>query len=108
MHRQARRQHHPALLAPAAPAAPAAVASSALPILPSRLHQTAARNPQQQPRLRGHSSAHPLQEGVAFFSSAATDLVTAKANRAVFDRVWWPPRVLRSVRDVNTRTRILG
>jgi L-lactate dehydrogenase (cytochrome) len=44
----------------------------------------------------------------AFFSSAATDLVTAKANRAVFNRVWWRPRVLRSVRDVNTRTRILG
>jgi len=44
----------------------------------------------------------------AFFSSAATDLVTAKANRAVFDRAWWQPRVLRSVRDVNTRTRILG
>ncbi|OCK86821.1 uncharacterized protein K441DRAFT_701717 [Cenococcum geophilum 1.58] len=44
----------------------------------------------------------------AFFSSAATDLVTVKANRAVFDRAWWQPRVLRSVRDVNTRTRILG
>ena len=44
----------------------------------------------------------------AFISTAATDLVTVKANRAVFDRVWWRPRVLRSVRDVNTRTCILG
>jgi hypothetical protein len=58
-HRQAGRQHPPALLAPAAPAV---VASSALPVLPSRLRQTAARNPHQQPRLRSRSSAHPLQE----------------------------------------------
>ncbi|KAL8953213.1 MAG: hypothetical protein Q9222_000912 [Ikaeria aurantiellina] len=33
----------------------------------------------------------------AFYSSAATDLVTHKANQSFFDRIWFRPRVLRKV-----------
>ena len=44
----------------------------------------------------------------AFYSSAATDLITRDANKGVFDRIWFRPRVLRNVRSVSTKTRILG
>lgn len=44
----------------------------------------------------------------AFYSSAATDLITRDANKSCFDRIWFRPRVLRNVRDVDTRTMILG
>lgn len=44
----------------------------------------------------------------AFYSSGATDLITTKANKRLFDRIWLRPRLLRNVRDVNTRTQILG
>lgn len=44
----------------------------------------------------------------AFYSSAATDLITRDANRSFFDRTWFRPRVLRNVRSVDTRTKILG
>ncbi|KAJ6094866.1 hypothetical protein N7467_002379 [Penicillium canescens] len=44
----------------------------------------------------------------AFYSSAATDLITRDANKLCFDRTWFRPRVLRNVRDVDTTTNILG
>jgi L-lactate dehydrogenase (cytochrome) len=44
----------------------------------------------------------------AFYSSAATDLITKEGNKRLFDRIWFRPRLLRNVRDVNTRTNILG
>jgi L-lactate dehydrogenase (cytochrome) len=44
----------------------------------------------------------------AFYSSAATDLITRDANKSCFDRIWFRPRVLRNVRSVDTRTSILG
>lgn len=44
----------------------------------------------------------------AFYSSAATDLITRDANKTCFDRIWFRPRVLRNVRSVDTRTKILG
>lgn len=44
----------------------------------------------------------------AFYSSAATDLITRDANKSYFDRIWFRPRVLRNVREVDTRTTILG
>lgn len=44
----------------------------------------------------------------AFYSSAATDLITRDANKSCFDRIWFRPRVLRNVREVNVRTKILG
>lgn len=44
----------------------------------------------------------------AFYSSAATDLITRDANRSCFDRIWFRPRVLRNVRSVDTRTAVVG
>jgi L-lactate dehydrogenase (cytochrome) len=44
----------------------------------------------------------------AFYSSAATDLITKAGNKRLFDRIWLRPRLLRNVRDVDTRTSILG
>lgn len=44
----------------------------------------------------------------AFYSSAATDLVTHKANQTLFDRIWFRPRVLRNIKTRDTRARIMG
>ncbi|KAI5291391.1 hypothetical protein KEM52_000186 [Ascosphaera acerosa] len=44
----------------------------------------------------------------AFYSSAATDLITRDANRSFYNRVWLRPRVLRDVRRVSTRSHMLG
>ena len=44
----------------------------------------------------------------AFYSSAATDLITRDANKSCFDRIWFRPRVLRNVRAVETGTKMLG
>ncbi|KAI4280422.1 MAG: hypothetical protein L6R38_004467 [Xanthoria sp. 2 TBL-2021] len=44
----------------------------------------------------------------AFYSSAATDLVTHKANQSFFDRIWFRPRVLRNIRTRDTRWQIMG
>lgn len=44
----------------------------------------------------------------AFYSSAATDLITMKANKSFFDRIWFRPRVLRNVRNVDTSCVIQG
>ncbi|KAI9371551.1 FMN-dependent dehydrogenase-domain-containing protein [Aspergillus egyptiacus] len=44
----------------------------------------------------------------AFYSSAATDLITRDANKSCFDRIWFRPRVLKNVRTVDTKSTILG
>lgn len=44
----------------------------------------------------------------AFYSSAATDCITRDANSAMFDRIWFRPRLMRDVRQVSTRSKILG
>ncbi|KAI1609001.1 cytochrome b2 [Exophiala viscosa] len=44
----------------------------------------------------------------AFYSSAATDEITRKTNKTLYDRIWFRPRVMRNVREVNTRSKILG
>ena len=43
-----------------------------------------------------------------FYSSAATDLHTHLLNSSIFSRIWLRPRVLRNVRDVSTKSSILG
>jgi L-lactate dehydrogenase (cytochrome) len=44
----------------------------------------------------------------AFYSSAATNLVTRDANRSMFDRIWFRPRLLRNIRHIDTRMKILS
>ncbi|KAF2255081.1 hypothetical protein BU26DRAFT_527938 [Trematosphaeria pertusa] len=48
------------------------------------------------------------KKAYAFYSSAATNLVTRDANRSMFDRIWFRPRLLRNIRDIDTSTKILG
>jgi L-lactate dehydrogenase (cytochrome) len=44
----------------------------------------------------------------AFYSSAATNLVTRDANKSMFDRIWFRPRLLRNIRHVDMRTTMMG
>ncbi|KIX92181.1 uncharacterized protein Z520_12062 [Fonsecaea multimorphosa CBS 102226] len=44
----------------------------------------------------------------AFYSSADTDLVTLTANRTLYSRIWFRPRILRKVSEVSTATSMLG
>lgn len=44
----------------------------------------------------------------AFYSSAATDLVTLEANKSFWSRVWFRPRLLRNVQNVDTRCEMQG
>lgn len=44
----------------------------------------------------------------AFFSSAATDLISMRLNKEAFNRVLFRPRVMRNNKDVDTSTTILG
>ncbi|KAH8880526.1 cytochrome b2 [Thozetella sp. PMI_491] len=44
----------------------------------------------------------------AFYSSAATDLITHRQNKALLRRIMIQPRILRDVRHISLRRRILG
>ena len=44
----------------------------------------------------------------AFFSSAATDCITHKANIEYFQRIWLRPRIMRDVKSIEVRSKILG
>lgn len=44
----------------------------------------------------------------AFYSSASNDLITRDLNKTTFDRTFLRPRILRNVREVDTRSKIMG
>ena len=44
----------------------------------------------------------------AFYSSASTDCITRDKNREYFGRIWFRPRLLRSVGHVLTKSQMLG
>lgn len=44
----------------------------------------------------------------AFYSSASTDCITRDTNKSYFGRIWFRPRLLRSVGNVSTRSKMLG
>jgi L-lactate dehydrogenase (cytochrome) len=44
----------------------------------------------------------------AYYSSAADDEITHRENHAAYGRIWFRPRILRDVTDVDFSTRILG
>ncbi len=48
------------------------------------------------------------QKAWAFYSSAATDLITHNANSRLYKRLMLRPRVMRNVAKVKTRCSILG
>ncbi|KAK7472416.1 hypothetical protein VKT23_000530 [Stygiomarasmius scandens] len=44
----------------------------------------------------------------AYYSSAADDEITIRENHAAFHRIWFRPRILRDVAEVDYSTKILG
>ena len=48
------------------------------------------------------------QKAFAFYSSAATDLVTHHANSEFYRRIMIRPRVMRNVKEVNIKRSIMG
>ncbi|TFY57602.1 hypothetical protein EVJ58_g6929 [Rhodofomes roseus] len=44
----------------------------------------------------------------AYYSSAADDEITTRENHAAYHRIWFRPRILRSVTNVDWSTKILG
>lgn len=51
---------------------------------------------------------HLSEKAWAYYSSAATDLVSERANQSLWDRIWFRPRILRNVRNVVTERQIQG
>ena len=51
---------------------------------------------------------HATGKTWAFYSSAATNLVTRDLNKSIFDRVLFRPRVMRNVTKVDTSSTLLG
>ena len=76
-----------------------------------------ASNLYEKPQLHAVISAADFQEVArhsltpkawAFYSSAATDLVTHGMNKSLTRRVMFRPRILRNVTTVSTKRKILG
>ncbi|KAJ5247612.1 hypothetical protein N7468_002595 [Penicillium chermesinum] len=72
-----------------------------------------AKSPPLQSLISSHdfeavASKTAAEKTWAFYSSAANDLHTLQANRSSFDRIWFRPRVLKNVRNVDTSTKMLG
>ncbi|KAJ1559581.1 hypothetical protein HK405_010084 [Cladochytrium tenue] len=44
----------------------------------------------------------------AYYSSGADDEITLRENRAVFQRIWFRPRILVDVSNIDLRTTVLG
>lgn len=44
----------------------------------------------------------------AYYSSASDDEITIRENHAAYHRIWFRPRVLRDVTEVDFATKILG
>lgn len=79
----------------------------------SKISNTPYTKPPLTTLLSTHDFTHVASESLsektwAFYSSGATDLISLHANTSTFDRIWWRPRILRNVRDVCTKTKILG
>ncbi|PLB54885.1 cytochrome B2 [Aspergillus steynii IBT 23096] len=70
-----------------------------------------------RPPLDAIFSAHDFEDAArsslskkawAFYSSAATDLISHAANQSFYRRIWMRPRLLQNVLSVNTQTTVLG
>lgn len=58
--------------------------------------------------LEAIAKKHLSQKAWAYYSSAATDLISERANLSLWDRIWFRPRILRNVRNVVTERQIHG
>jgi L-lactate dehydrogenase (cytochrome) len=84
---------------------------------PLTTQQTAPSGDNQKPDLDTIINAHDFELAAqktstaktwAFYSSAADDLITRDANKSLYTRIWFRPRVMRNVRTITTHTTILG
>ena len=82
-----------------------------------RRGQSVSTNTFQKPELVSLISSYDFEavaretlskKAWAFYSSAATDLITHNANSSFFKRIMLRPRVMRDVAECNTRRSILG
>ena len=48
------------------------------------------------------------KSGWGYYSSGGDDEITLRENHSAYQRLWFKPRVMRNVRDVDFRTKILG
>ncbi|KAL9081110.1 MAG: hypothetical protein Q9157_000315 [Trypethelium eluteriae] len=48
------------------------------------------------------------QKSQAYISGASNDLLTLNANRTLWQKLWFRPRVMRNVSNVSTKTRMMG
>ncbi|KGO37039.1 Aldolase-type TIM barrel [Penicillium expansum] len=83
----------------------------------SRYIQQAEKQAEAKPPLGTILNAHDFErvaqdtlskKAWAFYSSAATDLVSVNANRLFYNRIWFRPRLLRDVKSVSTKCIIQG
>ncbi|KAF5015565.1 hypothetical protein F66182_13056 [Fusarium sp. NRRL 66182] len=58
--------------------------------------------------LEAIAKKHLSQKAWAYYSSAATDLISERAKLSLWDRIWFRPRILRNVRNVVTERQIHG
>ncbi|KUM63233.1 hypothetical protein ACN42_g3862 [Penicillium freii] len=70
-----------------------------------------------KPQLNAILSTHDFEDAArdslsrkawAFYSSAATDLISHNSNQSFYRRIWMRPRLLRNVLTINTHATILG
>lgn len=70
-----------------------------------------------KPPLNAILSSHDFEDAArstlskkawAYYSSAATDTISHRANQSFFNRIWFRPRLLRNVSTVSTRRTVLG
>jgi L-lactate dehydrogenase (cytochrome) len=80
-------------------------------------HPPVQESDQSKPPLASVISSHDFEAAArstlskkawAFYSSAATDLISDKANKSFYNRVWFRPRIFRDVREVDTTCMIQG
>ena len=48
------------------------------------------------------------EEGWGYYSSGADDEITLRENHTAFQRIWFKPRILVNVKDIDMKTSILG
>lgn len=58
--------------------------------------------------IEASAKKHLSEKAWAYYSSAATDMVSERANRALWEKIWFRPRVMRNVKNVNTERVIHG
>lgn len=85
--------------------------------LPSEAPKAAPKSVSEKPPLESIINAHDFElvarnaataKTWAFYSSASNDLITRDANASLYTRIFFRPRTMRRVMNINTNTTLLG